>query len=97
MNELARDDFVEATDLTIASLTAGVDGFGLGKLFENKKVKRMIASYVGENKVCVLGHVVCNWSFNHWPKWEGMDVICFSMVCMFSVVHLSLALSLLFI
>ncbi|KAK1743836.1 succinyl-CoA:3-ketoacid CoA transferase [Skeletonema marinoi] len=38
------------SDLTVASLTAGVDGFGLGKLFECGKVKRMIASYVGENK-----------------------------------------------
>lgn len=50
LNELARDDFVEARDLTIASLTASVDGFGLGRLFEAGKVKRMIASYVGENK-----------------------------------------------
>lgn len=38
------------SDLTVASLTAGVDGFGLGKLFECGKVKRMISSYVGENK-----------------------------------------------
>lgn len=38
------------SNLTVASLTAGVDGFGLGKLFECGKVKRMIASYVGENK-----------------------------------------------
>ncbi len=51
LNELARDDFDEARDLTVASLTAGVDGFGLGKLYEARKVKRMIASYVGENKV----------------------------------------------
>ena len=50
LNELARADFVEARDLTIASLTASVDGFGLGRLFEAGKVKRMIASYVGENK-----------------------------------------------
>ena len=37
--------------LTLASLTAGVDGFGLGRVFEAGKVKRMISSYVGENKV----------------------------------------------
>ncbi len=49
LNELAEDD--RAKDLTIASLTAGVDGFGLGKLFDAGKVKRMIASYVGENQV----------------------------------------------
>ena len=42
----------QARDLRIASLTAGVDGFGLGRLFEKEgKVKRIIASYVGENKV----------------------------------------------
>mmetsp|Transcript_19140 Transcript_19140/g.41448 ORF Transcript_19140/g.41448 Transcript_19140/m.41448 type:complete len:345 (-) Transcript_19140:222-1256(-) len=38
------------TNLTVASLTAGVDSIGLGKLFEAGKVKRMISSYVGENK-----------------------------------------------
>ena len=38
------------TELTVASLTAGVDSFGLGRLFESGKVKRMISSYVGENK-----------------------------------------------
>ncbi len=39
------------SNLTVASLTAGVDSFGLGRLFEAGKVKRMISSYVGENKV----------------------------------------------
>jgi len=39
------------SSLTVASLTAGVDSFGLGRLFEAGKVKRMISSYVGENKV----------------------------------------------
>ncbi|KAL7543461.1 hypothetical protein ACHAXR_012749 [Thalassiosira sp. AJA248-18] len=38
------------SNLTVASLTAGVDSFGLGRLFEAGKVKRMISSYVGENK-----------------------------------------------
>ncbi|MEI7739353.1 MAG: CoA transferase subunit A [Betaproteobacteria bacterium] len=37
-------------DLTIISNNAGVDGFGLGKLLETHQVKKMIASYVGENK-----------------------------------------------
>ena len=37
-------------DLTIISNNAGVDGFGLGKLLETYQVKKMIASYVGENK-----------------------------------------------
>ena len=36
--------------LTIISNNAGVDGFGLGKLLETRQVKKMISSYVGENK-----------------------------------------------
>ena len=35
--------------LTIASNNAGVDGKGLGLLLENKQIRKMIASYVGEN------------------------------------------------
>jgi len=37
-------------DLTCISNNAGVDGFGLGILLESRQVRRMIASYVGENK-----------------------------------------------
>ena len=37
-------------DLTVVSNNAGVDGFGLGKLLETRQIKKMIASYVGENK-----------------------------------------------
>lgn len=37
-------------DLTCVSNNAGVDGFGLGLLLNNGQVRRMIASYVGENK-----------------------------------------------
>ncbi|MES2912979.1 MAG: CoA transferase subunit A [Pseudomonadota bacterium] len=37
-------------DLTCISNNAGVDGFGLGKLLETRQIKKMIASYVGENK-----------------------------------------------
>jgi len=37
-------------DLTIASNNAGVDGEGLGKLLRTRQVKKMISSYVGENK-----------------------------------------------
>lgn len=36
--------------LTIVSNNAGVDGFGLGKLLTGHQVKRMVSSYVGENK-----------------------------------------------
>jgi 3-oxoacid CoA-transferase subunit A len=36
--------------LTVISNNAGVDGFGLGQLLETRQIKRMISSYVGENK-----------------------------------------------
>ena len=39
-----------AEKLTCISNNAGVDGFGLGILLETKQIKKMIASYVGENK-----------------------------------------------
>ncbi|MDF1996340.1 CoA transferase subunit A [Peribacillus frigoritolerans] len=38
-------------DLTIVSNNCGVDDWGLGLLLENKQIKKMIASYVGENKL----------------------------------------------
>ncbi len=38
-----------ARNLTIASNNAGIDGAGLGLLLENRQVKKMISSYVGEN------------------------------------------------
>ncbi len=37
-------------DLTFISNNAGVDGFGLGMLLNSRQVKKMISSYVGENK-----------------------------------------------
>lgn len=36
--------------LTIASNNAGVDGEGLGKLLRTRQIRKMISSYVGENK-----------------------------------------------
>lgn len=39
-----------AKDLTVISNNAGVDGFGLGLLLETRQIKKMISSYVGENK-----------------------------------------------
>lgn len=40
-----------ASDLTIVSNNMGVDGKGLGVLLENRQVAKVIASYVGENKL----------------------------------------------
>jgi len=37
-------------DLTVVSNNAGVDGVGLGKLLRSRQIRKMIASYVGENK-----------------------------------------------
>lgn len=36
-------------DLTIVSNNCGVDGFGLGLLLEDKQIRKMVSSYVGEN------------------------------------------------
>ena len=37
-------------DLTIISNNAGVDGFGLGVLLDTRQVRRIVATYVGENQ-----------------------------------------------
>lgn len=46
--EALRDSGVK--DLTVISNNAGVDDFGLGKLLTTRQIKKMISSYVGENK-----------------------------------------------
>jgi len=38
-------------NLTIISNNAGVDGFGMGLLLENRQVRKMVATYVGENQL----------------------------------------------
>jgi 3-oxoacid CoA-transferase subunit A len=40
----------KAKNLTVISNNAGVDGFGLGQLLETRQIRKMISSYVGENK-----------------------------------------------
>jgi 3-oxoacid CoA-transferase subunit A len=47
--EAIRDSKVK--DLTVISNNAGVDGAGLGLLLETRQIKKMISSYVGENKL----------------------------------------------
>ena len=47
-------DAVVATgvkDLTVISNNAGIDGAGLGLLLESRQIRKMISSYVGENKL----------------------------------------------
>jgi 3-oxoacid CoA-transferase subunit A len=46
--EAIRDSGVK--DLTFASNNAGIDNEGIGKLLRTRQVRKMIASYVGENK-----------------------------------------------
>ncbi|MGK0412577.1 MAG: 3-oxoacid CoA-transferase subunit A [Polaribacter sp.] len=40
---------LDVREVTCISNNAGVDGFGLGLLLQNKQIKKMISSYVGEN------------------------------------------------
>jgi 3-oxoacid CoA-transferase subunit A len=40
-----------AKDLIVISNNAGVDGIGLGILLETRQIKKMVSSYVGENKL----------------------------------------------
>jgi len=46
--EALRDSGVK--NLTVISNNAGVDGFGLGRLLQTRQIRKMISSYVGENK-----------------------------------------------
>jgi 3-oxoacid CoA-transferase subunit A len=39
------------TGLTVISNNAGIDGFGLGLLLERRQIRKMVSSYVGENKL----------------------------------------------
>ena len=47
---IAAVKYLGAQNLTAISNNAGVDGFGLGLLLNSRQVKKMVASYVGENK-----------------------------------------------
>ena len=38
-------------DITVISNNCGIDGAGLGKLLETRQIKKMVSSYVGENKL----------------------------------------------
>ena len=48
-NLIAQMKKMGTKDLTIVSNNCGVDGFGLGVLLEDRQVKKMVSSYVGEN------------------------------------------------
>jgi acyl CoA:acetate/3-ketoacid CoA transferase alpha subunit len=46
--EIQRRDLQE---LTFVSNNAGIESYGIGLLLQNRQIKRMISSYVGENKL----------------------------------------------
>ena len=48
LSDAIRDSGVK--NLTVVSNNAGVDGIGLSRLLETRQIKKMISSYVGENK-----------------------------------------------
>src|SRR5487761_2728439 len=49
LSDAIRDSGVK--NLTVVSNNAGVDGIGLSRLLETRQIKKMISSYVGENKL----------------------------------------------
>jgi len=49
LSDAIRDSGVK--NLTVISNNAGVDGIGLSRLLETRQIKKMISSYVGENKL----------------------------------------------
>src|SRR6185437_9104674 len=49
LSDAIRDSGVKG--LTVVSNNAGVDGVGLSRLLETRQIKKMISSYVGENKL----------------------------------------------
>lgn len=50
-NSIAALVRLNVKNITCVSNNAGVDGFGLGLLLEQRQIKKMISSYVGENKL----------------------------------------------
>ena len=46
---IAQIKTMKTKDLTVVSNNCGVDGFGLGILLEDKQIRKMVSSYVGEN------------------------------------------------
>jgi 3-oxoacid CoA-transferase subunit A len=51
-------------NLTVVSNNAGVDGIGLSRLLETRQIKKMISSYVGENKLFAQQYSRANWNSN---------------------------------
>ena len=55
-------------ELTVASNNAGVDGFGLGLLLASRQIRKMISSYVGENKEFERQYLSCELELEFAPQ-----------------------------
>ena len=58
-------------NLTVISNNAGVDGFGLGVLLNTRQVKKMISSYVGENKEFERQYLSGELDLERWQSGAG--------------------------
>jgi 3-oxoacid CoA-transferase subunit A len=70
LSDAVRDSGVK--NLTVVSNNAGVDGIGLSRLLETRQIKKMISSYVGENKLFAQ-QFLAGWNSNsirraRWPS-----------------------------
>src|SRR5258706_5899732 len=54
--------------LTVVSNNCGVDDFGLGILLRNKQIKKMVSSYVGENKEFERQYLSGELEVELWPQ-----------------------------
>jgi 3-oxoacid CoA-transferase subunit A len=64
--EAIRDSGVK--DLTFVSNNAGIDGAGLGLLLETRQIRKMISSYVGENKPSRSSSWPASWRSSSTPR-----------------------------
>jgi len=60
-------------NLTVVSNNAGVDGIGLSRLLETRQIKKMISSYVGENKLFAQQYLAgeLELEFNRRARWPS--------------------------
>src|SRR6266699_1131658 len=76
LSDAIRDSGVK--NLTVVSNNAGVDGIGLSRLLETRQIKKMISSYVGENKLFAQQYLAGELELEFNPQGtlvaEGKDV-----------------------
>lgn len=57
------------TGLTVISNNAGVDGIGLGVLLDSRQIRKMVSSYVGENKTFAQQYLSGELELEFTPQW----------------------------